>query len=372
MNEEKIKMTDNTSYLVLQDGSVYQGKSFGASTSISGEVVFNTSMTGYQEIITDPSYAGQIVVLTYPLIGNYGINKKDFESKKIQIAGLIIKKLSLYPSHYLSTNTLHEFLQMYNIPGICEIDTRSITKKIRNQGVLMGAISNKNIEDGVQILSKTPPYNKNNFVNKVSTKHPYKSQNYSISESAKKKILLVDYGTKFNINRILEKKGCNVEVLPATFPAKKMLQSNPDGILLSPGPGDPALLDEIVNQAKILIGQIPLMGICLGHQIIARALGAKTYKLKFGHRGANHPVEDLQTGKTYITAQNHGYAVTKEALPSEIEISHINLNDNTIEGLTHSNLSLLTIQYHAEGSPGPKDNEYLFDRFLNLIDQGKI
>jgi len=368
--------------LVFEDGSVYEGHSFGAETTAYGEVVFNTSMTGYQEMLTDPSYAGQILVPTYPLIGNYGINESDFESKQIQVRGFAVREYCSQPSHWQSTRTLHEFLLAGGIPGISGIDTRALTRHLRSSGVMTGILSSEmTIEEALKELKSLPRYDVTDFVHQVSTEKAYKWQSTTPATvtlpslslrgaSATKqslKILVIDYGLKYNILRILSQLGCQASAVPCTASAKDVLALNPDGILLSPGPGDPALLDDITDTVRELIGRKPIMGICLGHQLIGRALGAKTFKLKFGHRGGNHPVRDLATSRVYITAQNHGYAIDADTLKQGLEVSHINLNDGTVEGLRHQDLPILSIQYHSEASPGPLDNMYLFERFLEMV-----
>jgi carbamoyl-phosphate synthase small subunit len=385
--------------LVLEDGSVYEGRSFGAETTAYGEAVFSTSMTGYQEMLTDPSYAGQILVPTYPLIGNYGINESDFESRQIQIRGFAVREYCSQPSHWQSTRTLHEFLLAYGIPGISGIDTRALTRRLRSSGVMMGILSSElSIEEALTELKSLPKYDFIDFVHQVSTEKPYEWQSNNPATAtltqtlslrgrglphltsplkgedkgegeAKQslKILVIDYGLKYNILRILSHLGCQASAVPCTAPAKDVLASNPDGIVLSPGPGDPALLDDITDTVRELIGRKPIMGICLGHQLIGKALGAQTFKLKFGHRGGNHPVRDLATGRVYITAQNHGYALDADTLKGGLEVSHVNLNDGTVEGLRHRDLPILCIQYHSEASPGPLDNMYLFERFLDMV-----
>ena len=372
--------------LVLEDGSVYRGEAFGAETSGYGEVVFNTSMTGYQEILTDPSYAGQIVMLTYPLVGNYGINADDFESKRIQVAGLVVRECCEYPSHGHSTATLHEFLASQGIPAIKGVDTRAITRRLRSRGVMMGYIhSSPGVEQADRLpqpslvdkevselvlarLRDVPKYGDVDYVKSVTTGAPYNWDGPSDLPKPTRRILVADFGLKYNILRLLRGRGCEVMAVPATASAAEMLALNPGGIVLSPGPGDPALLEYVVRNARELTEErVPIMGICLGHQIVARALGGSTFKLKFGHRGANHPVKELSTGRVYITAQNHGYVVDAESLPSGLEVTHINLNDGTVEGLRHRELPILTIQYHSEASPGPRDSENLFDRFLEMV-----
>jgi len=358
-------------HLVLEDGSWYEGEAFGAEANSYGEVVFNTSMTGYQEMLTDPSYSGQIVMPTYPIIGNYGINGEDMESSGVQVAGFAVREHSLRPSHTLSTMTLHEYLASQGIAGISGIDTRAITRKLRMAGVMMGMIAvEMSPQEALAQIGEMTRYDSVDFVAGVSTKKPYPWDG-SISEQNGPLILVSDYGLKYNILRILQSRGCRVMAMPVLASAKDIMALKPNGILLSPGPGDPALLDYVVETAKGLIGQVPMMGICLGHQVIARALGGSTFKLKFGHRGANHPVRELQTGRVHITAQNHGYAVDAESLPTELEVSHINLNDGTVEGMQHRELPIMSVQYHSEASPGPLDNVYLFDKFMEMVGEAK-
>jgi len=358
-------------YLVLEDGSVHPGTAFGADSPGYGEVVFNTSMTGYQEVLTDPSYAGQLVTLTYPLVGNYGINQEDFESRRIQVAGLIVREHCVQPSHGQSVRTLDEFLGAQGIPGLAGVDTRAITRRLRTRGVMMGAITHTSPEAALGRLAGIERYGEVDFVRTVTTEKEYRCPDLSgplgPGEPAKYRIVVSDCGLKYNILRLLRQRGCEVVVVPATTPAEDILALGPSGVLLSPGPGDPRLLDYLVKNVTGLLGRVPIMGICLGHQIVARALGAETFKLKFGHRGANHPVKDVSTGRVYITAQNHGYAVAADSLPPGLEVTHASLNDGTIEGLRHRDLPVFTIQFHSEASPGPRDNEYLFDRFLQMV-----
>lgn len=363
-------MTDKA-YLVLEDGSVFEGASFGAKVEVYGEVVFNTSMTGYQEVLTDPSYGGQIVLLTYPLIGNYGVNQGDVESARIQVAGFIVREQCAEPSHYDSQGTVSDFLAKGKVPGISEVDTRAITRRLRSRGVLMGALTISAPEEALKRLRNAPQYADTDFVRLVSTKKAYTWQKAKNAPPADYRILVSDCGVKFNILRMLQQRGCEVIACPASMSAPDILALKPDGIILSPGPGDPAHLDYVVDTAKGLVGKKPIFGICLGNQVIARAFGGKTFKLKFGHRGGNHPVKDLADGKVSITAQNHGYAVDAEGLPPGLEVSHLNLNDNTVEGLRHREYPIMTIQYHSEASPGPRDNEHLFDRFLGMVRDAK-
>ena len=367
---------DNSAYLTLTDGSSFRGFGFGdTSGPTHGEVVFNTSMTGYQEILTDPSYAGQIVVPTYPLIGNYGISRGDFESKQIQVSGFVVREHCDAPSHPLSEMTVDEFLKSQGVLGISGVDTRAITRRLRTHGVMMGTISiDESPKEALERLSALPTYEGTDFVRAVSTAEAYAweqpAPGVALPET-RFRVLVDDCGLKYNILRSLRARGCEVIVYPATASAEELLEMRPDGVLMSPGPGDPELLDYAVETAKGLIGRLPIMGICLGNQILARAFGGRNYKLKFGHRGGNHPVKELATGRVHITAQNHGYAVDPDSLPSEVEVSHVNLNDGTVEGLHHRSHPVMSIQYHSEASPGPRDNEYLFDRFIEMIDAHK-
>ena len=367
-------------HLVLEDGSVFTGESFGSHRQGWGEVVFNTTMTGYQEVLTDPSYAGQLITLTYPIVGNYGINRSDFESRRIQAAGLIVRQHCDLPSHSSSDMNLHAFLEEYDVPGISGIDTRALTRRIRTRGVMMGLVTIEDPETARRQLAALPNYDDLDLVSAVTTANGYfwngldESAGYPTkpAPAGVRRILVTDAGLKYNILRLLQIRGCEVIAVPATTPAADILAMHPAGVLLSPGPGDPELLGGIVDNVRQLLGKVPMMGICLGHQLAARALGARTYKLKFGHRGGNHPVKDLNTGQVHITAQNHGYSVDADNLPAGLEVSHLNLNDNTVEGLVHRDLPLFTIQYHSEASPGPQDNEYLFDRFLRMIDDANL
>jgi len=362
------------SFLVLEDGTVYEGRPFGARVPTTGEVVFNTSMTGYQEALTDPSYAGQMLAMTYPIQGNYGTNARDDESRRVQVNAFIVREHCEAPSHQLLTASLDEYLADRGVPGLSGIDTRALTRRLRVAGVMMGAlVHEEDPEAALARLRDLPRYGATDLVPGVSASRPFAwppEGVYSPPASdgdPRHRVVVLDLGVKYNIMRSLHRLGCDVMAVPAKTPADVILALNPDGVVLSPGPGDPALLGYAVETVAGLIGLRPLMGICLGHQVTALALGGRTYKLKFGHRGANHPVRDNATGKVHITAQNHGYAVDPEGLPAALDVSHVHLNDGTVEGLTHREAPLLTIQYHSEASPGPLDNMYLFERFLELV-----
>jgi len=356
-----------TAILVLADGSVYEGYSFGAETDSVGEAVFNTSMAGYQEMLTDPSYAGQILIPTYPLIGNYGTNSEDDESRLIQVRGFVVREECDLPNHYLKNMTIHEYLSAGGIPGIWGVDTRAITRRLRSAGVMMGMITSKlTPAQALKEIKKAPDYGSIDFVKDVTTEKQYEWQD---GDKARFHVVALDCGLKYNILRLLASHGCHSTVVPCTTSAEDILGLKPDGILLSPGPGDPALLDYIVENVKKLVGKQPVMGICLGNQLIARAFGGKCFKLKFGHRGGNHPVRELATGSVHITAQNHGYAVDPDTISSELEVTHINLNDGTVEGLRHKSLPIFAIQYHSEASPGPLDNVYLFKQFVGMMEE---
>ena len=340
-----------------------------------GEVVFSTAMTGYQEMLTDPSFAGQIVVPTYPLIGNYGISEEYAESSMIQVSGFVVRQHSLRPSNGMNVMTLHKYLESQDISGISGVDTRAITRRLRAQGVMMGIISvDENRSEALARLSKVPKYKNSDFVSKVSTPGPYiwnAAQSEKELSEEKYRIVVTDCGLKYNILRMLKSRGCEVMAMPATSTSEEILERHPDGVMLSPGPGDPELINYVVQNSAGLVGKVPIMGICLGNQVIGKIFGAKTFKLKFGHRGTNHPVKDLKTGLIRITAQNHGYSVDPDTLQSEIEVSHINLNDGTVEGLRHKSLPVMSIQFHSEASPGPLDSEYVFDEFLEMVRQSK-
>lgn len=346
--------------LVLEDGTAFIGNSFGAEGEALGEVVFNTSMTGYEEILTDPSYKGQMVTMTYPLIGNYGFNNIDKESFKPQVNGFIVKEICDASSNWRGNISPEEYFKEYNIVGIKDIDTRKLTKHIRNFGSMNGIISTKD-ESIEELLNKIKESKllKTNLVKEVST-----TEKYHI-EGKGKKIAVLDFGVKQSILRILQNKGCDIYVFPYDSTPEELLEINPDGILLSNGPGDPEDLPQAYENIKKLLGKKPIMGICLGHQLLGIALGGKTYKLKFGHHGGNHPVKDFITGKIYITSQNHNYAL-KNNFNSDIIITHINVNDGTVEGFKHKFLPIISVQYHPEAAPGPQDSNYIFDDFIKM------
>ncbi len=378
----------DAAYLILEDGSVFAGERLGAEGMVVGEVVFNTSMTGYQEMLTDPSYGGQILIPTYPMIGNYGINPRDWESGRIQVRGLVVRQDCDQPSNPDSVMTVDEYLRAHGIPGIAGVDTRAITRRLRTQGVMMGVVTgDPDVATALAAIEAAPRYGEEDVVAAVTAPETFGwdgTESHGVPEQVptesaasdgsgprRLKIVVDDFGVKYNILRELEARGCDVTVVPAGSSAAEIFSHEPDGVLLSPGPGDPELLDRSVEAARALAGKTAIMGICLGHQVIARAFGAKTFKLKFGHRGGNHSVRDNETGRVYVTAQNHGYAVSADDLPDELEVTHIDLSDGTVEGLRHRTLPIMTIQYHSEASPGPLDNEYLFDRFVAMVRDGR-
>ena len=360
--------------LVLEDGSVFRGQRMGDLGAGWGEVVFNTSMTGYQEMLTDPSYAGQILVLTYPLIGNYGVISATDESARIQVRGLVVRSDCDRPSHPLGGVTVDAYLRSQGVPGLAGVDTRAITRRIRERGVMQGLIVEPGEVDQAKArLAELPEYDSQDFI-EVGTREAYgwdgAPSGLEAADGDGPHIVVLDEGLKYNILRMLRARGCRVTAAAPETDAADVLAMRPDGVLLSPGPGDPQFRDRQVETASGLLGRTPLMGICLGHQVIGRALGAETFKLKFGHRGGNHPVKDLITGSVAITAQNHGYALDPDGLRGGARVSHVNLHDDTVEGLTHSEYPLVSIQYHSEASPGPLDNAHLFDRFLDLVREG--
>jgi carbamoyl-phosphate synthase small subunit len=382
--------------LALEDGTIFRGASFGAAQTQAGEVCFNTSMTGYQEVLTDPSYRGQIVAMTYPLVGNYGVNLLDVESAVPQVRGFVIEELSPLVSNWRSQGNLNEFLLRHGIPGIQGIDTRALTRRLRNAGAMRACIAMEDVSDEEAVSrARAVPYEGVDFVQEVTTQSPYDwdvenrlSRQWVLSRSdlppgmagdeagnlfeelppASHRIVAYDFGLKRNILRSLRRNGFAVKVVPASMPATEVLRMNPEGVFLSNGPGDPAALNYAHDAVRELIGKRPLFGICLGHQILALALGGKTFKLKFGHRGANQPVKDLRTGKVAITSQNHGYAVDPDSLPENVEVTHINLNDGTVAGLRHREHPAFSVQYHPEASPGPHDASYFFAEFAKEVE----
>jgi len=366
--------------LLLEDGTVFEGTAFGARGQKCGEVVFNTSMTGYQEILTDPSYNEQIITMTYPLIGNYGTNKADRESRKLFVSGFIVKENCQYPSNWRNENSLDGYLKANKIVGLAGIDTRSLVRHIRRAGAMRGIISStgfgtkrlmKKLEnypglvgrDIVKNVTVKKPYSWNKgIIDVLSDKQPKREKKY--------KITAFDFGIKHNILRLLYSHGCDVRVVPATTTAAEVLRQKPDGVFLSNGPGDPAPVSYAIETVRKLLDKVPIFGICLGHQILALALGGRTYKLKFGHRGANHPVKNLKTGMIEITSQNHGFCVDIDSLKAkDVELTHLNLNDHTLEGISCVKKRAFSVQYHPEASPGPHDSGYLFKSFTNLMDK---
>jgi len=360
--------------LVLADGRVFEGVGVGAAGHTTGEVVFTTAMTGYQEALTDPSFSGQILSMTFPLQGNYGTSLFSDESRQVQVRGFVVREMTDLPSHWLSVHTLHEYLEARGIPGIAEVDTRALTRHLRSRGVVMGTITrDETPEQALARLRAAPDYASIDYVSGVSTAEAYDFEDPRVplgvapDGGPAPHVVVVDLGVKRNIMRILRARGCTVTTVPHDTDAEAILSLRPDGVLLSPGPGDPMLLDHVVATSRALVGKTPIMGICLGHQVIGRLFGASCYKLKFGHRGANHPVRDEITGKVHITSQNHGFAIDGDHLVSPVQVAQVHLNDGTVEGLLHREEPVFTIQYHSEASPGPNDTEFLFDRFLDSV-----
>jgi carbamoyl-phosphate synthase small subunit len=370
-------MSATPAKLALEDGTVYTGRSFGARGETFGEVVFNTSMTGYQEVLTDPSYKGQIVAMTYPLIGNYGINPEDVESSRPQVEGFIVRELSRAPSNFRSHGTLHAYLEANRIQGIEGIDTRALVRRLRVRGTMTGILSTTDLDDAslVHKARTSPGIVGRDLVREVVPSNPFdwnegfisSLAHYLPTRPARHHVVALDYGMKWNILRCLVQVGCQVTVLPGTATADQVLAQKPDGIFLSNGPGDPAPLDYAIETIRGIVGKKPIFGICLGHQLLGLALGAETFKLKFGHRGANQPVLNQKTNKVEITTQNHGFAVRTETLPNDLEPTHVNLNDNTLEGMRHRRWPLFSVQYHPEASAGPHDSTYLFEEFRKLM-----
>ncbi len=388
----------NKAILALEDGTVFQGTGFGAATTSTGEACFNTSMTGYQEILTDPSYRGQFVTMTYPLIGNYGVGEVDAESSAIHVRGFVVEEVCEVPSNWRSEQSLHDYLLAAGVPGIEGIDTRALTKRLRVAGAMRATLCTDGALDAdgaVDLARQSPPMEGSDFVKEVTTPESYRwdpdgvrsrqwtlvnpSRNEPLVEDDRQmyrplpetryRIVAYDFGIKRNILRCLRQQGFDVEVVNSRTPASEVLAKDPDGIFLSNGPGDPAALGYIHAEIRQIVGKKPIFGICLGHQVLAHAIGGKTFKLKFGHRGGNHPVKDLRTGKIAITSQNHGFAADADSLPAQVEVTHLNLNDGTVEGMRHRDHPVFSVQYHPEAAPGPNDASYFFEEFANLIDQ---
>ena len=354
-------------FLILEDGTVFTGQSIGAPREVISEIVFNTSMTGYLEVLTDPSYAGQAVVMTYPLIGNYGICYEDMESDRPWLDAFIVRELSRIPSNFRSEDTIQNFLLKYDIPGIAGIDTRALTKILREKGTMNGCITTDEHYQIDEILPKLKAYTTGKVVEKVTCKEKY------VLDGDGPKVALLDLGAKRNIARSLNERGCEVTVYPALTSAEEILAANPDGIMLSNGPGDPKECTSVIEEIrKLYASDIPIFAICLGHQLMALANGADTHKMKYGHRGGNHPVRDLSDGRVYISSQNHGYVVDTDNLDPSVAVPAFeNVNDGTNEGLSYTGKNIFTVQYHPEACPGPRDSAYLFDRFMKMMEESK-
>ncbi|NHW22793.1 MAG: glutamine-hydrolyzing carbamoyl-phosphate synthase small subunit [Archaeoglobales archaeon] len=349
--------------LALEDGTYLEGEAFGAEKTALGEIVFCTSMTGYVEALTDPSYKGQILMMTYPLIGNYGVCREDFESDGVKVEGFVVRELCKRPSNWRSEMSVDELLKEYGVVGIQGIDTRMLTKKIRIYGSMKAAIGVGVEREKLIRMARDQPFISDiDLVDKVCVKEPKR-----LEAKGKFEVVLIDCGVKMSIVRQLLKRGINLTLVPYNYPADKILEMNPDGVFISNGPGDPARVKETIGTIRRLVGKLPMAGICLGHQLMALAFGAKTFKLKFGHHGSNQPTKDLETGRVFISSQNHNFAVDEKTLPKGFEVTQINLNDRTVEGLKHNELPIITVQYHPEAGPGPHDTYFFFDRFLDLL-----
>lgn len=353
--------------LALEDGTFFEGRAFGAQGESWGEAVFNTGMTGYQEVLTDPSYCGQIVTMTYPLIGNYGINRDDYEAEKSFVRGFVVREECDYPNNWRAAYRVSDFLAREGVIGISGVDTRALTRHLRNAGTMRAVIKTGegDVQELIEKARNCPDFSEQEWVPEVAARESY---TYGGDGPT---VVLIDFGSKKNIIRRLQDRGCEVVVVPPDTKAEDVAGLNPQGVFLSNGPGDPENVPYAVETVKHIIGwRFPLFGICLGHQVISLALGAKTYKMKFGHRGANHPVKDLVTGKVYITSHNHGFSVDEESLSAlDVSVTHRNLNDNTVEGIRHNSLPVMGIQYHPEASPGPRESDYLFDVFMGMMQQ---
>ncbi len=372
-------MNQTTAILALEDGTVFLGEAFGAQAEAVGEIVFNTSMTGYQEVLTDPSYHGQIVAMTYPLIGNYGVNSEDVESHRVWVEGFVVRERSRRTSNWRAQNALDAYLKEAGVPGIAGVDTRALTRHIRTAGAMRAVLTtlpDGDPERAVETARTSPGLVGRDLVRDVTCAEPWEWEPEGGAPEGPL-VALLDYGVKYNILRCLRAVGCRVTVLPAHATAEAVADLRPDGVMLSNGPGDPAAVPYAVETLRRLIEDppggrpVPIFGICMGHQMLAQALGGTTYKLKFGHHGANHPAKDLATGRVHITVQNHGFCVDIDSLPTdEVEVTHLNLNDETLEGLRHRRLPIFSVQFHPEASPGPHDALYLFERFRALMEQG--
>ena len=362
-------------YLILEDGTVFAGKSIGSTREVISEIVFNTSMTGYLEVLTDPSYAGQAVAMTYPLIGNYGICREDMEAKGSRVDGFIVRELARIGSNFRSEQSIQDFLLEQNIPGIEGIDTRALTKILREKGTMNGMITTAEPKDMPAALERIKEYSVRGVVKRVTAKEAVSYRPGDLGTDSNipvtKKVAILDVGTKFNIARCLLKRGCEVTIYPALTKAEDILAGNPDGIMLTNGPGDPKECVEVIQELKeIYASDVPVFAICLGHQLMALACGCDTEKMKYGHRGANHPVKDLETGRVYISSQNHGYMVRAESVPKDVaEVAFVNVNDGTVEGLKYKNKKIFTVQFHPEACAGPRDSEVLFDRFMKMMEE---
>lgn len=356
--------------IALEDGRIFRGRSFGAPGECCGEMVFNTSMTGYQEILTDPSYAGQIVTMTYPHIGNYGVNSEDVQSRRIQVQALVVKEGCQVPSNWRAEMSLPQYLHQYGVVGVEGVDTRALTRHIREAGAMKAAISTlgRSAHELVEMARAWEGLVGRDMVQYVTRSEV---ENWPPPEQIRFRVIVYDFGVKHSFLRLLTAIGCQLTIVPAYTSAEEILAQQPDGVLLSNGPGDPSALNRIVSEVQQLIGKVPLFGICMGHQLLGLALGGKTFKLKFGHHGANHPVRELTTGRIDITCQNHGFCVDLNSLPQdEVELTHVNLIDGTLEGFRHRRLPLLAVQYHPEASPGPRDANHIFHRFTDLMRGG--